>query len=87
MLDYFRITVDAHLDECEKLFHDCFAVSLSGLSDLPHDAKGFKGVKGALLGFQLKHTPGEIANIARSNFLVKLAVPSLSNSSKISSCS
>lgn len=57
-IDYFRITVHAPLLECERLFNDCFSVALGSLSDLPHGAKGFKGVKGGLLGFQLKHTPG-----------------------------
>ena len=58
MIDYFRVTVHLPLGECIKLYDECFQIELGDLADLEHGAKGFKGVMGSLLGFQLKHTPG-----------------------------
>jgi DNA relaxase NicK len=57
-IDYFRITVHKSIEDCVKLYKDCFEFCLGNLVDLEHGAKGFKNVLGGLLGFQLKLNPG-----------------------------
>lgn len=58
MIDYLSITVHLPLQDCLNLYHHHFGYALFDLYDLPHGAKGFKGVMAAALGFQLKHSPG-----------------------------
>ena len=58
MIDYLSITVHLPLLDCVNLYHEHFGYALFDLYNLPHGAKGFKGVKAAAMGFQLKHSPG-----------------------------
>jgi DNA relaxase NicK len=67
-MDYFRITVHTTLENCEKLYKECFEYALGSLTDQEHGAKGFKCVLGALLGFQLKFNPGNDRNYCTFEF-------------------
>jgi len=58
LIDYLTITVHLPLTNCVDLYNHHFGDALFDLIDLPHGAKGFKGVKEAAMGFQLKHSPG-----------------------------
>jgi DNA relaxase NicK len=57
-VDYLRITVHASSADCIRLYQENFEFILGKLNPLGHGAKGFKGVLGSLLGFQLRHSPG-----------------------------
>jgi DNA relaxase NicK len=67
-IDYFRITIHTNVDECVKLYKQCFEYGLGELTDQEHGAKGFKNVLGALSGFQLKHNPGDYKNYCTFEF-------------------
>jgi len=58
LIDYLSITVHLPLANCVNLYNHHFSDALFGLIDQDHGAKGFKGVKEAAMGFQLKHSPG-----------------------------
>ena len=58
LIDYLTITVHLPLTNCVDLYNHHFSNALFDLIDSPHGAKGFRGVKEAALGFQLKHSPG-----------------------------
>lgn len=62
MIDYLSITVHLPLLDCMNLYHQHFGYALFDLYDLEHGSKGFRGVKCAALGFQLKHSPGHDRN-------------------------
>jgi len=68
MIDYLSITVHLPLLDCVDLYNQHFRYALFDLNDLPHGAKGFRGVKEAAMGFQLKHSPGHDRNYCSFNF-------------------